>query len=50
MIIITREYVERPSTGGSYKTAEFKVFADDDIEGVQEYLDTHNGTFDFKKL
>lgn len=50
MIIITREYVERPSTGGSYKTTEFRVFADDDIRGVQKYLDETNGTFDFKKL
>lgn len=50
MIIISREYIERPTSGGSYKNKEFKVFDDNDIDGVQEYLDTHSGTFEFKKL
>ena len=50
MIIISREYTYRPSSGGSYRTTEFKVFADDDLKGIQDYLDTHNGSFDFKKL
>ena len=50
MIIVIREYVNKPLEGGSYKTTEFKVFSDNDIEGIQEYLDTNNGTFDFKKL
>ena len=51
MIIITRLYTAHPATGCSYKTTEFKVFADDDVEGVQEYLDrSESGTYDFKKL
>ena len=50
MIIITRTYTEYPSTGGSYKTCEFKVFSDDDVKGVQEYLDNNIGSFSFKKL
>jgi len=49
MIIISREYV-KSAAGGSYKTTEFKVFADDDLKGIQDYLDTYNGSFDFKKL
>lgn len=51
MIIISREYTEHPSSGGSYKTTEFKVFANDDVVGVQEYLDNcENGVFKFEKL
>ena len=50
MIIIERVYTERPCSGGSYKTSEFKVFADDDIKGIQDYLDRNNGVFSFKKL
>ena len=50
MIIITREYIDYPSEGGSYSCTEFKVFDDNDVAGVQEYLDKHNGTFSFKKL
>jgi len=50
MIIISREYTAHPATGGSYRDTEFKVFADDDVKGVQDYLDTHNGSFNFKKL
>lgn len=52
MIIVTREYTVYPAEGGSsYKTVQFKVFADDDTKGVQEYLDNcKSGVFDFKKL
>lgn len=53
MIIVTREYTYYPycpSTGGSKHDTEFKVFADDDVQGLQEYLDQNNGTFSFKKL
>lgn len=50
MIIISREYVVRPSSGGSHRDTEFKVFDDNDVKGVQYYLDTHNGSFSFKKL
>lgn len=50
MIIVTREYTLRPNTGNSYHDTEFKVFADDDIKGLQDYLDKNNGTFSFKKL
>lgn len=50
MIIVTREYTCRPASGGSYRDTEFKVFADDDIQGLQDYLDKNNGTFSFKKL
>lgn len=50
MIIVTREYTRRPATGGTYPDTEFKVFADDDIKGLQDYLDENNGTFSFKKL
>ena len=51
MIIISRKYRAHPATGGSYETTEFKVFADDDVRGVQEYLDQcESGIFDFQKL
>lgn len=50
MIIVTREYTHHPAIGGSYLDTEFKVFADDDVKGLQDYLDTNNGTFSFKKL
>ena len=51
MIIITREYVEYPPTGGSHKKVEFKAFADDDVCGVQNYLDEcTTGCFSFQKL
>ena len=50
MIIVTREFVFRPADGGAYKDTELKVFADDDIEGLQNYLNKNNGTFSFQKL
>ena len=51
MIIISREYTARPSSGGSYRDTEFKVFDDNDVKGVQTYLDkNHYGSFSFKKL
>ena len=50
MIIVTRKYMCHPATGGCYPDTEFKVFADDDIQGLQDYLDKYKGTFDFKKL
>lgn len=50
MIIVTREYTNRPATGGGYRDTEFKVFADDDIQGLQDYLDKNYGAFSFKKL
>ena len=50
MIIVTREYICHPATGGRYPDTEFKVFSDDDIQGLQDYLDKNNGTFSFKKL
>lgn len=50
MIIVTRKFTAHPATGGSYKDTEFKFFADDDIKGIQDYVDTHNGEFSFKKL
>jgi len=50
MIIVIREYTCHPTTGDSYDDTEFKVFADDDVQGLQDYLDKNHGTFSFKKL
>ena len=50
MILVTREFTKYLAYGGSYQKTEFKFFADDDIKGIQDYVDTHNGTLSFKKL
>ncbi len=50
MIVVTREYRERPICGGYIDKTEFKFFADDDVEGIQKYVDENNGAFSFKKL
>ncbi len=50
MILVTREYMEYPLNEDPYKNTEFKVFADDDVNGLQDYLDRHSGAFSFKKL
>ena len=28
----------------------YKLFADDDVQGIQNYVDEHNGSFSFQKL
>ncbi len=51
MIIITREYNHYTEEEGWYKDEEFKVFDDNDVKGVQDYLDTyHDFPLSFKKL
>ena len=47
MIIVTRKYMDKNSHCAN---TEFKVFADDDVRGLQDYLDENGGSFDFKKL
>lgn len=50
MIIVTREYKVHPANGGYKELTEFKFFADDDVEGIQKYVDEHDGAYSFKKL
>ena len=48
MILIIRRY--KSYQGIPVTNTEFKVFQDDDIDSVQEYLDENEGDFEFKKL
>lgn len=50
MIIVTRDYREHPACGGVVERTEFKFFHDDDVDGIQKYVDENNGSFSFKKL
>ena len=60
MIVVTREYdVDNPSGGRRLHSVTRKVFADEDLEGVQKFLDErnrvsgyewHNLAFNFLKL
>ena len=60
MIVVTRKYdVDNPSGGMILHKVTRKVFADEDLEGVQKFLDErhlvsgyewHNLNFDFLKL
>lgn len=50
MIIVTRKYREFPPNGGCKDKTEFKFFADDDIVGIQKYVDENSGVYDFEKL
>ena len=60
MIIVTRKYeVDNPSGGRSFKKVTRKVFADDDVDGVQAFLDErstvmgyewYNLDFEYTKL
>lgn len=50
MIIIKRKYTEPSKKGGLTYQTEYKVFANDDVAGVQKYLDAKQGQFEFKKI
>lgn len=53
MIIIKRKYTEPLKEGGLTYRTEYKVFANDDIVGVQKYLDVEQDKtkqFEFKKI
>lgn len=45
MIIVTRKYSEY----SSIKT-EYRVFKDDEIKRLQDYLDKNEGDYTFQKL
>ena len=50
MIKVRREYRVYPSNGGHKDCVEFKFFHDDDVEGIQKYVDENGGAFYFEKL
>ena len=53
MVIVTRKYmIYDERLDDSTEETEYKFFADDDVEGVQRYVDfySHNSEFDFKRI
>ncbi len=45
MIIVTRKYVEF-----NVNKKEYRVFKDDEVKRLQEYLDSNDGDYTFQKL
>ena len=50
MIVVARTVVKYSAFVGSYKNTEFKFFTDDDVKGIQDYVNANGGTFSFKKV
>ena len=52
MIIVTRKYMAYDDYGMEIEEEQLKFFADDDVEGVQDFVDTYSNhsTFEFNKI
>lgn len=52
MIIVTRKYMVYDEHGMEIEEEQLKFFADDDVKGVQDFVDEYSdySTFEFKKI
>lgn len=50
MILTIDTYLYRPPQGGSQVIENKKVFADDDVKGVQDFIDNAHGKVSITRL